>query len=293
LRLELLRALAPLAILGFMSGRMAHATEWLGSAGFRIPDLGGDDWRQPLYVPALPDWACWAVAGALAVLALAVSAGFRARPAAFALTALLVFVALADRLSAFTVSKLSPAIMLALALSPCGRRLSLDSWLRRRPILTPPPAEGAAAVRFFQVLLPAMYSASGIAKLRGDWLSSTHVLWTHVHDSYQTWVSWALANALPGFAWSILQAGTLLLEVGAPLWFALPRTRSSAFYAAMTMHLFIGLMFGPVRWFALLMMSLLLGAYLPERHWPGMQRLASRIGQGVAGLPAGSGREKS
>ena len=49
LRLELVRICAPLAILGFMSGRIAHADEWLGEGGFRVPDLGYVDFRQPLY----------------------------------------------------------------------------------------------------------------------------------------------------------------------------------------------------------------------------------------------------
>ena len=52
LRIEIVRIAAPLAILGFMSGRLAHADEWIGDAGFRVPDLGGD-WRQPIYILSL------------------------------------------------------------------------------------------------------------------------------------------------------------------------------------------------------------------------------------------------
>jgi uncharacterized membrane protein YphA (DoxX/SURF4 family) len=277
-RLELVRILAPLAVLGFFSGRLAHAPEWLGSAGFRIPDLGGGDWRQPLFVPALPDWASWVVAACLVGAGLALSLGFHSRPSALLFAGLLVFVALADRLAAFTVSKLSPVIMLALALSPCGQRFSVDAWRRRRRGRPAPPSGPIGAVRFLQILLPAIYSASGIAKLQGDWLTSGDVLWTLVHDSYQTPFSWALARALPSAAWPVLQGATLLLEVGAPLWFALPRTRPIALYAAVTMHAFIGLMFGPVKWFALLMMVLWLGAYLPENHCRALHHLLVRIG---------------
>ena len=39
LRIEIVRIGAPLAILGFMSTRIAHADEWIGDAGFRVPDL--------------------------------------------------------------------------------------------------------------------------------------------------------------------------------------------------------------------------------------------------------------
>jgi hypothetical protein len=155
--------------------------------------------------------------------------------------------------------------MLALALSPAGSRFGIDAWQRRRQDSTwVPPETTTAGVRFFQFMLPVIYSASGIAKMRGDWLSNPYVLWTQLHDSYQTPVSWALANILPAFAWTGFQVGTLVFEVGAPLWFAWPKTRPIAFFVGVTMHLLIGLMFGPVKWFAMLMISLLVGAYLPK-----------------------------
>ena len=273
LRLELVRILAPLAVLGFMSGRIAHADEWLGNAGFRPPDLGGGDWRQPLYLPPVPGWTAWSIAGLMILSGLAVSVGWRARIAAALFATTLGFVALSDRLAAFTVSKLAPVIMLALAMSPCGRRWGIDAWRVSRGNPAHRPADGkAGAVRFFQLLLPVLYSASGIAKLRGDWLSNPLVLWAHLHDSYQTWFSWALANTLPAFGWTILQGATLAFEVGAPLWFGLPWTRTAAFFAGITMHALIGLMFGPVKWFALLMIALLIGAYLPDR---GLRRLGA------------------
>ena len=56
----------------------------------------------------------------------------------------------------------------------------------------------------------------------------------------------------------------LLFEVLAPLWLALPLTRTPAIGFALTMHAFVGTCFWPVRWFAMLMASLLLGAFLPE-----------------------------
>jgi hypothetical protein len=130
------------------------------------------------------------------------------------------------------------------------------------------------ATRFIQVFVPTIYSASGIAKLRGDWLSNPLVLWTHLHDSYQTGFSWLLANALPPFGWTALQGATLVFEVGAPLWFGWRRTRGLAFGAGLLMHTFIGLCFGPVKWFALLMGSLLVAGYLPASP---LTRVASRL----------------
>ena len=119
-------------------------------------------------------------------------------------------------------------------------------------------------IRYFQIFLAAMYSGAGIAKLRGDWLSGD-VLWSHLHDNYQTAISWLLVRSVPGWAWQALQYLSLTFEVAAPLWFLLPWTRRPAVVVALSMHAMIGLMFGPVIWFALLMSTLLVGCYAPER----------------------------
>jgi uncharacterized membrane protein YphA (DoxX/SURF4 family) len=276
LRLEIVRIFAPLAILGFMTSRISHADEWLGDAGFRVPDLAKADYRQPLFIPALPDWAAWSIAIALAASGLLVALGFRARQAAivFALTS--AFVALSDRLSAFSVSKMAPVIAITLALSPCGSRFGVDAWLRKRQRtkLKLPTHVVSGSVRFIQLLVPVIYCASGIAKIRGDWLHHSHVLWTHLHDSYQTPVALALANILPASAWTVLQAITLGFETLAPLLFAHPRTRTGALIVGVGMHTMIGLMFGPVLWFAILMATLLVSAFLPDRL---LDRAAKRI----------------
>jgi len=276
LRLELIRIVAPLAILGFMSGRVAHAEEWLGSGGFRVPDLGRVDPRQPLYLPALPDWAAWLIAGTLVASGLAVSLGFQARRAAWLFAAAGAYVALSDRLAAFSVSKLTPVVAIALALSPCGARFGIDAWRkkRRKPKLLLPREVVSGSVRFFQVLVPVIYCASGIAKARGDWLHEPYVLWTHLHSSYQTAVTLFLANVLPAFAWTFFQGSTLVLETFAPLWFASNRTRPYALAAAVSMHALIGLMFGPVRYFAILMATLLIASHLSEAR---LDRATTRL----------------
>jgi len=284
-RVVLLRVLVPLAVLGFLSSRLAHADHWLGSAGFRVPDLGGD-WRQPVYLPAMPPWAAWTVAAAIALSGLSLAAGLATPVAAAAFALLVAYATLADRLEAFTVTKLAPVLTLALFLSPCGARYSVDSWLRRRrrPASPPPTTSGSGTIRFFQVFLVTMYSASGIAKARGDWLTR-QVLWTHLHDQYQTAAAWLVMRATPTWGWWILQALVLLFELGAPLWFALPWTRTPALVVGVGMHAMIGLMFGPVIWFALLMASMLVATFLPARP---LRRLFS-IGMSPGRPPTGRG----
>jgi hypothetical protein len=277
LRIEIVRICAPLAILGFMFGRIVHADEWIGDAGFRVPDLGGD-WRQPLYIPALPSWAAWAVAAAMVVSGLACCLGVKTRTSALVLASTLVFVALSDRLETYTVTKLSPAIMLAVAFSPAGARLGAEAyWKRKQTGKRPKKFRTSGAVRFLQLLVVVMYSASGIAKARGDWLKVPLVLWSHLHDSYQTPLAFALASVLPAWTWPLFQGMVLAFELLAPLWFGLRRTRTWALFFGLSMHTMIGLMFGPVRWLALLMMTLLVAGYLPERFLAPLDALAERL----------------
>jgi hypothetical protein len=266
LRLEIIRIFAPLATLGFMSSRLAHADEWLSDVGFQVPRMTVPDWRQPLYLDPVSPTMAWAIAAVMVASGLAVSVGFRARAAAVVFAATLAYVALADRLAAFTVSKLAPAVMLALAASPCGLRFGVDAWLRSRrdPALELPRYVAAAGPRFFQILLTVFYCGSAAAKAHGDWFKNPIVLFTHLHDSYQTALSWAVLHLFPAWSYTLLQVVVFTLEAGAPFWFGWKRSRPIALATAVAMHALIGLMFWPVRWFSLLMISMWLGAYLPE-----------------------------
>jgi uncharacterized membrane protein YphA (DoxX/SURF4 family) len=281
-RLELIRILAPLAILGFLSGRLPHADTWLTLHGFQVPSLHHPDYRQPLYLPPLPLWAAWAMAAVTVGSGLALSAGLYTRASAGVFALCLGYLALADRLASFTVSKLGTVVVLALFLTPCGARWSIDAWRRRRGLAAvPPPTQVAGgSVRFFQLLLIVIYFSSGVAKAKGDWLSHSDVVWSHLHDSYQTGVAYFLAHHLPGPVWTFFQGVVLAFEAGAPLWFALPWTRAPALVVGLGMHAFIGLCFGPVVWFALIMMVMLMAGFAPaawlERGLDGIGRAAGR-----------------
>lgn len=271
-RLAFLRITAPLAILGFMSSRIAHADHWLGVSGFAIPDLGGPDYRQPIYLAPLPDVLAWALGAVMVVSGLMLAAGWRTRPAGFVFAATLFYVALADRLAAFTVSKISGPIVLCLAFSAAGARWGVDAWLaQRRSPEAPRPTHGSAGeLRVLQAFLIALYTSSGLCKARGDWLSRHDILWTHLHDAYQTAFSHAFANLSQPWMWPVFQGSTLIFEFFAALWFLAPATRLPAMGFGLLLHLLIGLMFGPIVWFSLLMMALLLGCYAPVGWLRGM-----------------------
>jgi uncharacterized membrane protein YphA (DoxX/SURF4 family) len=261
-RLVVVRVFVPLAILAFLTSRLIHADDWLSTAGFHPPPLP-DDWRQPISLPPISPGAAWTVAIALVVAGLGTSLGAATRWTSAAFAILLGYTTLADRLEAFTVSKLGTVLAIAIAFTPCGARYSVDAWWRHRrdPAAPRPTLCSGGNVRFFQLLLPVFYFSSGICKATGDWLSNPYVLFSHLHDSYQTPISWFAANYAPPWAWTVMQATTLAFEVGAPLWFGWHRTRRFALAYGVAMHTLIGLMFGPVMWFALLMIVLLIAGY--------------------------------
>jgi Vitamin K-dependent gamma-carboxylase len=274
IRLVVLRIGAPLWIVGFMFDRLLHADDWISAAAFRVP-RGAWQGNAPVYVPGVPVDIAWTVAALLVASALLTSMGVFTRYSAIVLSATLVFVALADQLSVFTVSRIGPVIALVLAVGPSGSRLSVDAWWRRRrggglPKKMRPLGE----LRFIQLFVPIFYSASGIAKARGDWLKVPMLLWTHLHDSYQTPVTVALGNIMPTWAWTFQQGLVLSFEILAPLWFALRWTRPFALVIGLGMHAMIAIMFGPVVSFSLLMMTLLVASFAPERFLGPFEALA-------------------
>ena len=288
IRLEFLRVFAPLAILGFLSSRVRYADQWISEGGFCLPDLGAADAHESVYLPPISASAAWWVTSAVILSGLLVIVGYKTRPSAGVFAVLLAYVALADRLAAFTVNRLAPMIALAICLSPAGTRFSVDAWLARRKRaaeaadesdisarIEPPIEEmSGGVIRFLQAFLVVFYTASGVCKARGDWLKHPAVLWTHLHDSYQTAFTFLLANTLPGFMWTVFQGMTLSFECLALLWLGWKRLRPIGLVFALGMHLLIGLMFGPVIWFSLLMISVLLTCYLPDRFF---ERLAAEL----------------
>ena len=229
-----------------MSGRLAHADEWIGDAGFRVPDLGGD-WRQPLYVPALPVGARvgasprpWSRRG------LACSLGYKTRRSALVFAATLAFVAVSDRLAAFTVSKMSPVIMLAIAAGPAGRaprrrRLEAGTPARGAPARDAPAGQRALSSA------PAGHDLQRVGHREGARRLAVDAARPVVPPPRQL-PDGALVRARvgpPGWAWTPMQGLVLAFEMLAPLWFGLARTRTYALVFGLGMHAMIGLCSAP------------------------------------------------
>jgi hypothetical protein len=237
---------------------------------------------------------------------LSTSVGYRTRWTSGLFATLLAYWALADRLEAFTVNKLGTVVAIALFVSPSGTRFSVDAWMRRKrePEARLPTHVSWGNVRFFQALLAFMYLGSGIAKVTpardsgqtfGDWLDNPHAIWSHLHDSYQTTFTYFLATAVPAAVFTLFQYLTVTYELGAPLWFGVRRLRPVGLAFGLAMHASIGLMFGPVVWFSLLMMVLLFGSFAPlpwlarplERVWARLTESGAGSSSSLSGAARG------
>ncbi|MFO0844939.1 MAG: HTTM domain-containing protein [Gemmataceae bacterium] len=160
-----------------------------------------------------------------------------------------------------------------LMLSPCGRALSLDALLFRRPPHVPP-----WSVRLIQLQLCVVYLTTGFVKLvgegvgphylpKGTWWDGTSI---HYALNYVTMSRWSFAQLpLPLWATAPLTYVSVWWETLFPLLVLWRRTRPYALWFGVLFHVGIWLTI-EVGWFSFYTLSLY-GVWVPDRFW---ERLA-------------------
>lgn len=245
-----LRVFEAMLVCGFLvrfTSRLVHWREWLTPRGFHLTakqawDLGYPQaWpllEQPWMVAAL---ALGVYAGALA----AVTLRWR-RLGLIALFFAAVYTEGVDYLSASSQERIYVAVFALLATAPGVWR---DAGTGRLMV-------AAAPVRVMQATLVLIYFVAGYTKCHpGDWLKYPDVVWTQVQGFHRTeFAAWAL-RTLPKGVWAMMQYGTLIFEVGAPVWFTCRRTRPFAIAFGLSLHLMIAVMMKGLIFFALQMWS--------------------------------------
>jgi hypothetical protein len=186
-----------LALLRVLTGPIVllHLQPFLSDAG------GGETYRDAFYepyvswYPELPEGLYIGLLWLAAVAAVALSLGFLTRLATattFAIVAYNLFLSTTH----FHNNRAYLVIVLALlAVAPCGRELSVDTWLRRRrgrPALDrSAPAWPLWLLRFE---CAAIYGASGLSKLVDpDWFGGT-VTWQRVVRAQEDLEAWPLPD---------------------------------------------------------------------------------------------------
>lgn len=181
-----------------------------------------------------------------------------------------------------------------LMLSPCGRALSIDAWLRRR--LHPELARGPIVVepwslRLIQIQVCMIYMTTGLAKLlrpmwEGDpswgpeaWFVGTWWEGSSLHYVFcdTTMGRWSPAQfALPYWVTVVLTYAAVWWETLFPVLVALPWTRRWTLWSGVLFHLGIYLTI-EVGWFGFYTIALY-GVWIPGEFWDRLRKTSAEVG---------------
>jgi hypothetical protein len=246
-RLESFRWTLTLALLVYTLAWSMDAAEWLTGASYHVSPAAshGLQLPVPLLSPAvLPVFLVVYIGSMVAILL-----DLRPRVFSYVVFAGLAYVTAADRLAAFSMNKLALVSWLVLLLAAWPKPPTSDSASETRD--QPACLRSAWPVRVLQATLLLQYFGAGICKLRGDWLSSSKVLWLQAQDVYMTDLSAWMVRELPLGLWATLQHASLGFELLAPVLFCVRRLRPLGIGFGLAMHLGIGLMMYRVGFFSL------------------------------------------
>jgi hypothetical protein len=255
---------------------LRHGHEWLTPAGFH-PSRSASPMYAPR-VPLLPEAVLWPFAlvlcGAGLAIALRPAHGRFLRIFTALVLAGVIYVTLADPISAFTLNRLFIVgfAVLLLAPRPAGEPARQIAW----------------PVRVLQLTLLLQYLGAGVCKaVSGDWLDRSDVLWTQVQGVFMTDLAATLVRWLPTWGWTAIQHLALGFELVAPLLFAIRRLRPLAFVLGLGMHLIIALTMAKLIWFSLQMACFYL-LFVDPRH---LRTLARRLRGVGSSTPRGRAPE--
>jgi hypothetical protein len=240
IRLESFRWTFTLALLVYTLAWSLEAREWLTSASYHLSPAASGGLQLPVPLlgrAALPVFLILYIGSMVGILL-----DVRPRACAYVVFVGLLYVTTVDRLASFSMNKLALVAWLILLLAPWPSREAKDD---------PPQLRSAWPLRILQATLLLQYFGAGICKLRGDWLSSSKVLWLQAQDIYMTELSAWMVREVPSGAWAAMQHGSLAFELLAPILFCVRRLRPLGFAWGLAMHLGIGLMMYRVGYFSL------------------------------------------
>ena len=235
IRLDTFRQALLYSLAFYMLARWMFAEEWLTAAGFH-PSTAADRGHAP-GLPLLPPALLWPFGALLfGSIALVIFDRWR-RAATWVALAAVIYVSLADPISAFTLNRLYVFTLLVLAIAPTG------------------PTIAAWPVRMLQLTLLTHYFASGLCKsLHGDWLKYDDVLWMQIQGLYMTdTAAWMVRN-LPAWTFEVQQHLALGFELAAPVLLGVRRLRWFGIGVGFVMHLIIAVTMYQLIYFSLQML---------------------------------------
>ncbi len=225
----------------------------------------GFSWVEPLSGPLMH-----ALFGVLAVLALAMAAGFAYRVSALLFALGLAYVQLIDVTTYLNHYYLAGLLGFLLAVSPAHRAWSVDAWLvarlRRARGLDAAPAPRTVArawLWLFRFQVGIVYVFAGLAKAQADWLLHAQPL--------SIWLGAVTDLPLVGALFTlplvplVLSWCGFLFDSSIVLFLSWARTRPYAYVVVIGFHTLTGLLF-PIGMFPVIMVLSALVFFPPS--WP-------------------------
>ena len=141
-------------------------------------------------------------------------------------------------------------------LGPLDRRFVF----RRNPVDDPPAVTNALWLFLLRFHLCVAYFVAGFSKSAGDQWRSGEAIWRAVMmPQFMTGIDWSWLSSAPVLA-TIASCGTLVIEMGYPVFMNLRQTRLAWLILTVTLHIGIGITLG--LWlFAAIMIVLSVSAY--------------------------------
>jgi hypothetical protein len=226
------------------------------------------------WVEVWPRWGMYLHYGVLAVLALAVTVGYRTRLAALLFFTGFTWVELMDVTNYLNHYYLASLVALLLVVVPSGRVGSLDA--RRDP--GAPATVPAWCVYLLRFQVAVVYINAGLAKFGSDWLLHAQPLgiWLAARNETPLIGAWFDTAWLP---YAMSWAG-FLYDSTVVLFLSLRRTRLVAFAVLVFFHTMTHVLFD-IGVFPFLMTALATIFFAPD--WP--RALLRRLGTAVAPAP--------
>lgn len=224
-RIQLFEKAFVATLLIYILDRSLHPLEWLTDAGFHYPPSAQSHWLptpppllHPAFVPAFLVVFFYFMIQALR--------GQRTLAMLIGTWVCLVYVTFLDPASAFSINKLYIAGLTVLICARLTMYLKNDvgfsNW----------------GLRILQATLIVHYFASGWCKAaHGNWLEDPYTLWSQAQGPYMTDTAAFLLNYAPREMWIVLQHWSLILELGAPIFFTIPRIRPLIIVWGFAFHL--------------------------------------------------------
>jgi hypothetical protein len=279
IRLESFRWTTTLALLIYTLTWSLEASEWLTPAGYHMGSVASRGLQLPIPLLGPASLVVFLLIYVGAMVGILVD--LRPRLCSYVVFAGLLYVTLADRLSAFSMNKLALVAWLVLLLAP---------WPATQPAAGEPAQpsvkslRSAWPLRILQATLLLQYLGAGICKLRGNWLSNPQVLWLQAQDIYMTTVAAWMVRELPLWVWAALQHTALAFELLVPLLLGVRRLRPLGFAWGLAMHAGIALMMHRVGLFSLSVVAYYV-LFVDDAHLLGLrERLRGQKNQ-VAAAP--------